>query len=131
MCGGRDFFDHRYLYEVLDRLVVQAEAAGLTPFFINGGASGADGLSVLYATARGYEYEVFHADWKKFGKAAGPMRNMEMLQKGKPDVVVAFEGGRGTANMVRLAKEAGVKVFEQPKKTVDKSSYKCYKVHVS
>jgi hypothetical protein len=122
VCGGRDFNDHRYLYEVLDRLTAQAEAAGLTPFFINGGASGADGLSILYATARGYEYEVFHADWEKFGKAAGPMRNMEMLQKGKPDVVVAFEGGRGTANMVKLAKEAGVKVFEQPKKKIDNPS---------
>lgn len=44
------------------------------------------------------------------GKAAGPIRNQRMLDEGKPDLVVAFPGGRGTADMVRRAKAAGVPV---------------------
>lgn len=46
------------------------------------------------------------------GKAAGPIRNQRMLDDGKPDRVLAFPGGRGTANMVKLAKAAGVPVHE-------------------
>jgi len=52
------------------------------------------------------------AEWDKFGRRAGPLRNEQMLREGKPDVVVAFPGGRGTAHMVRIAKEAGIDVLE-------------------
>ena len=43
-------------------------------------------------------------------KSAGHIRNQVMLDKGKPDVVVAFPGGRGTADMVRRAEGAGIEV---------------------
>jgi hypothetical protein len=51
-------------------------------------------------------------DWKRLGTAAGPARNAKMLRDGKPDMVIAFKGGRGTANMVKQATEAGVTVFD-------------------
>ena len=54
--------------------------------------------------ANGVVVEEFKADWDKFGRAAGPIRNAQMLREGKPDLVVAFPGGRGTANMVAQAK---------------------------
>ena len=54
---------------------------------------------------------VCHADWEKHGKAAGPKRNKRMLEW-KPDLVVAFPGGKGTANMVQQARQAGVEVIE-------------------
>ena len=47
-------------------------------------------------------------DWKKYGKKAGPLRNQQMLEEGKPDLVVAFPGGNGTADMVRRAKKANI-----------------------
>jgi hypothetical protein len=50
-------------------------------------------------------------DWKRHGPAAGPMRNQRMLDWG-PDLVVAFAGGKGTADMVRRARAAGVDVIE-------------------
>ena len=56
----------------------------------------------------------FPAEWKKHGKAAGPIRNRKMLQDGKPDLVLAFPGGRGTANMVELATDAGIRVMHVP-----------------
>lgn len=53
----------------------------------------------------------FPANWKKFGKAAGPLRNVKMIEEGKPDVVIAFPGGHGTANMVALAEASGIPVI--------------------
>jgi hypothetical protein len=52
------------------------------------------------------------ADWFSHGKAAGPIRNQEMLAMEAPALVVAFPGGRGTADMVRRARKAGVDVLE-------------------
>ena len=54
----------------------------------------------------------FPADWNSYGKAAGPIRNKQMLDEGKPDVVIAFPGGTGTANMIMQATKAGVKVVK-------------------
>lgn len=53
---------------------------------------------------------VFKADWDKHGKAAGPIRNQQMLDEGKPDLVLAFAGGKGTDDMCRRARAAGVEV---------------------
>lgn len=74
--------------------------------------SGADGLADRAARVLGCDIDVYPADWPRYGKAAGPMRNQQMVDEGKPDVVLAFPGGRGTADMVRRAKAAGVRVVE-------------------
>jgi len=52
------------------------------------------------------------ANWAGLGRKAGPIRNQEMLDQGRPNMVVAFPGGRGTADMVRRARGAGVEVIE-------------------
>ena len=51
------------------------------------------------------------AEWHRLGRKAGPIRNQRMLDEGKPDLVVAFPGGTGTAGMVALACKAGVRVI--------------------
>ncbi len=63
-----------------------------------------------WAEARRVPVQTFRPDWKRFRRAAGPIRNKQMITEGKPDLVVAFPGGRGTANMVELARAAGVPV---------------------
>ncbi len=103
--GGRDFNDRELLCEALDRL----HAAHPFTVLIHGDANGADRLSGEWATLRGIEVEAHPADWKKHGRAAGPIRNQKMLEE-KPELVVAFPGGRGTADMVRKAKQAGLEV---------------------
>lgn len=50
------------------------------------------------------------ADWRARGKRAGAIRNREMLRH-KPDIVVAFAGGRGTADMVSVAARAGINTY--------------------
>jgi len=79
---------------------------------IAGGANGADTMAKHLAHAWNVPFRMFRADWNTHGKAAGPIRNQRMLDEGKPDLVVAFPGGRGTADMVRRAKAAGVLVRE-------------------
>jgi hypothetical protein len=78
---------------------------------IEGGALGADRLGRAWARTNGITVHTVEADWKRFGIAAGHIRNGVMLML-IPDLVVAFHGGRGTANMIKQAKAAGVKVFQ-------------------
>ena len=79
---------------------------------IHGGARGADTMADQMARGEHMRVEVFPADWKAHGKAAGPLRNQQMLDEGKPDLVLAFPTpkSRGTWDMVRRAKSAGVEV---------------------
>jgi hypothetical protein len=74
--------------------------------------TGVDSLSAIFARANECQYVGFPADWKKHGRAGGPIRNQQMLDEGKPDLVVAFPGGKGTADMVRRARAAGIPVME-------------------
>jgi hypothetical protein len=106
VCGGRDFDDRAALDAALDRL----HARRRFTLLIAGGAQGADAMSEEWARDRGIRTRIFMARWKVYGPAAGPTRNTRMLRKGRPDLVVAFPGGKGTAGMVALAREAGVEV---------------------
>ena len=111
VCGGRNYTDRQRVRGVLDFV----EHLGDAPLvIIHGGAGGADRYAGGWATLRLRECIVYQADWKTHGKAAGPLRNQRMLVEGKPDLVVVFEGGRGTADMVRRAKAAGVEIMFIP-----------------
>lgn len=79
---------------------------------ISGKASGADSVAIDWAVVNWCRFLEFEADWKTYGKAAGPIRNQRMLAEGKPDLVVAFPGGPGTRNMKQLARAANIKVIE-------------------
>ena len=109
VCGGRDFDDWGRLCSELDKLLF--DSARLI-HIIQGGAKGADFLSRVWAKFRNCPWSEYPADWKKYGKGAGHIRNQQMLDEGKPDLVLAFPGGVGTADMVRRARKAGVEVIE-------------------
>lgn len=109
VCGGRDFLDKELLDRTLDEISMQAECRVC---IIHGDSRGADKLAGQWADVRGVPVMVFPANWQKFGRSGGPIRNEWMLKWGEPDLVVAFPGGRGTANMVKLAVEAAVAVQE-------------------
>jgi hypothetical protein len=107
VCGGRYFDDRAMLFRILDSLHDQ------TPFsvVIHGMAKGADRLSDHWALYNHVPAYRFHALWSK-GNAAGPIRNQRMLDKGRPDFVVAFPGGNGTNDMIRKALDAGLTVLK-------------------
>jgi predicted Rossmann-fold nucleotide-binding protein len=109
VCGGRDYSDSRRVYQVLDKLHAEAGISCL----IQGGARGADALALRWAeNISGVPSENYEADWEAHGTFAGPARNKRMLDEGRPDLVIAFPGGRGTADMIRKARKAGVEVVE-------------------
>lgn len=107
VCGGRKFDDAMTLGSWLGGI---HKKAGIS-LLIQGGAPGADYMAARFAEWAGIPVSTFKADWS-LGKRAGPMRNAKMLREAKPDLVVAFEGGAGTADMVEKAKAAGVRVIE-------------------
>ncbi|GAA3849441.1 DUF2493 domain-containing protein [[Pseudomonas] carboxydohydrogena] len=79
---------------------------------ISGGAPGADTIAHQWAISKTIASVVMRAEWKKFGRAAEPIRNKRMLEEGKPDFVIAFFGGDGTADMIQQARFAGVEVID-------------------
>ena len=107
VCGGRNFKDALTLGSWLGGI---HKDHGIT-LLIHGGAKGADYMAGKFAEWAGIPVKVFPADWKKHGRSAGPIRNAQMIAEGAPDLVVAFKGGTGTADMVRKARAAGVKVL--------------------
>jgi SLOG family YspA-like protein len=109
VCGGRDFTDRQLIRKVLAEYL---PPAGFDePQIIHGDARGADRLAGQEASDLGFWVEGVPADWKRNGKAAGPIRNRQMLDR-KPDLVIAFPGGKGTAHMVGEAKKRGIEVRE-------------------
>lgn len=111
VCGGRFFTDKQYVFEVLDKLYRKHKRLVV----IEGGATGADHFARQWVKARlkeGFDVSSITvcAQWKLYGKQAGPIRNQHMLDTFKPDLVVAFRGQKGTADMVRRARAAKVRV---------------------
>jgi hypothetical protein len=111
VCGGRFYTDRRTVFRTLDQM--HADGAQIS-CIIEGEAKGADLLGAAWASSRGVALAPFPADWDRYGLGAGPIRNKQMLIEGKPDIVVCFPGGSGTADMKKQALKAGVKVIEVP-----------------
>lgn len=108
VCGGRNFSNRALLTTKLDDLHLERKFTAL----MHGGQTGADTMASQWAKAKGgIERYVCKAEWDKYADAAGPIRNARMLDW-QPDLVVAFPGGNGTADMVRKARAAGVEVIE-------------------
>lgn len=108
VCGGRDYQNTAMVEWALDTL---NQLYAITDV-IHGDARGADTLAGLWAYGLGISVHRYPANWNLHGKAAGGLRNQQMIDEAFPDYVVAFPGGRGTADMVRRAKAAGLTVWE-------------------
>ncbi len=125
ICGGREFGftvtptkkypiyrikpeQIRTLFQQLDQshLCEPITAVG------EGCAAGADFLGGIWAASRGIALEEFPANWDKYGGSAGPKRNQHQLDIFKPDLLIAFAGGTGTADMISRAYAAKVRVTE-------------------
>lgn len=119
VCGSRDWTNRALLSTVLDTV----KHREIIEVIIEGEATGADTMAREWAEDNGILVKKFPADWDRYGKAAGPIRNKQMLVEGKPDLVLAFTldlaSSRGTKNMVMQALEAKVEtidVVEQSKR---------------
>lgn len=100
VCGGRKFNNYKMLCAVLDGLHAKHNFTCV----IEGEAKGADRLSRAWASSRKIFVEPYPADWDTYWLGAGPIRNQQMIDEGKPDMVIAFPGGTGTADMLLRSK---------------------------
>jgi hypothetical protein len=103
-CGDREWSNYKTICDVM---------ADLKPdVVIEGEARGADSMARDAAEYFGIPVERYPANWKVYGRAAGPIRNTQMLDEGKPDLVVAFhndfKNSKGTKNMVEQARKRGI-----------------------
>lgn len=120
VCGGRAFDDYAKIEDTLDWVNQEVGISVLIHGDSGKGHTfpniiGADRLAGHWAKQNGVPvkpYPVEKDEWEQLGKSAGPRRNRQMLVEGKPKLVVAFRGGKGTANMVKQAKAVGVEVIE-------------------
>lgn len=120
VCGGRDYGTRTTEegYTVINTAEVENLNTTLdslkTEFtdlvIIQGEARGADTLAKDWALRNKVMTLSFPANWKQYGKSAGYRRNTQMLEEGKPDIVIAFPGGRGTEMMCEIAETAGITV---------------------
>ena len=109
IAGGRTFEDYEYLKKVCDFLLANRNESQIE--IVSGNARGADTLGERYSKERGYKLTLFKADWDKYGKKAGYLRNKQMAEYA--DALIAFmeKGGtKGTQHMINLATEKGLKV---------------------
>jgi len=104
VCGGRDYKDYEKVCNILDQYSPS--------LIIEGGARGVDTFARLWAENNDIPVKTENANWKRYGRSAGPIRNKFMLEKHDPDLVITFPGGSGTNNMIKQAKASGIKVIE-------------------
>lgn len=105
--GGRKYADVNAVYTTLDAVI------GVKPpervILVQGGAKGADKIAKQWAKDRLVHCAQVDAYWDLLPTMAGTRRNSGMLLL-KPDILVAFPGGRGTADMKTKARAAGIQM---------------------
>lgn len=100
--GSRAFNDYALLCKHME--------AYAPTLIVSGGAQGADSLGEKWAKEKGVATRILRPNWTKYGKAAGFMRNTDIIQAA--DVVIAFwdQTSRGTQDSIQKAQAAGKKV---------------------
>ena len=110
-CGDRNWADAHKIANELRALRKQYSDLAIC----HGAARGADMLAGNLAVSMGIPVAAFPANWKRYGKRAGPIRNLQMLEEFAPTMVLAFhdnlDASRGTKHMVEIARASGIPTF--------------------
>lgn len=114
ICGNRDYTQNT----VIKEFIIEQQKTNGNLIIIHGAATGADTIASNAAKSLGIPTESYPAQWDKYGRGAGPIRNQQMLDT-KPDLVVAFthkplSESKGTKDMITRARRAGVKTLVMP-----------------
>jgi hypothetical protein len=119
VCGPRDWVNEEFVHETLDHYYGLSD--DLTWDVIAGDAKGVDWFALNWARTMRFSNVCFEADWKHEGNAAGPKRNLRMINE-KPDVVIAFRyragwtaGTKTTVAMAKLRRITVIEVVEPPR----------------
>jgi len=114
VCGDRNWTNRELIREKILDLKKSLDEYSESLVIIEGEANGADLMARSVAEELGLQFVPFPADWNRFHKAAGPIRNSQMLIEGQPHQVFAFHNdlahSRGTKDMVTKAQKVGLPV---------------------
>jgi hypothetical protein len=105
IAGGRDIHDKEILLQAIN------ESGFEITHVIVGGAPGVDTMAEEWAREKNLTGEIHNADWRKFGKAAGPIRNRVMAEHGEALIAIWDGVSRGTKNMIEEATKRKLKVY--------------------
>lgn len=110
--GSRTFTDKAYVFGTLDSVNDDYPI----DIVIEGEANGADTLAAEWARSREIPIEAYPANWNSHGRAAGPIRNRQMLVEGRPDLAVCFvdkplQYSKGSKNMHNHLIAADIQCF--------------------
>lgn len=112
ICGDRNWTNKYLIQQKVQELLSSLEKYEETIIVIEGEANGADILGRQVAEELGLKVLKYPADWNRYGKAAGQIRNTQMLIEGKPNIVFAFHNNisqsKGTKDMITKANKAGI-----------------------
>lgn len=105
--GSRSFSDYNFLVKEIESAVSVSDITAI----VSGGARGADSLGARFGQDYDIPTEIYMADWQKHGKAAGFIRNSEIVRNS--DIIIAFWDGesRGTLDTMKKGKKNGVPVW--------------------
>ena len=109
IAGGRDFVDYNLLREKVNNILIEKRATHKI-VIVSGCARGADTLGMRYASENTFDVDEYPAEWDKYGKKAGYMRNVEMAENA--DALIAFWDGKskGTKHMIDIATERNLPI---------------------
>lgn len=108
--GSRYHTNKKLISEAIEQYLGDAYIEDV--IIIEGGTKGADTIARQHAEEMGYEIETYPAQWDRYGKRAGSIRNQLMVDHGA-DICLAFplEGSIGTYDCIRRAKKSGIKTI--------------------
>jgi hypothetical protein len=111
VCGDRHWTDERTILSVLHSL----KSEGGYRRLIHGDCVGADKIGGNIGQSLGFEVRAYPADWKTFGRAAGPIRNRQMVTEEPVELVLAFHNNltqsKGTKSMIEIARKKDIPVI--------------------
>lgn len=105
IAGSRTITDTKYLVEAME------EANFLITEIISGGARGVDKMGELFAEVMAIPLKLFPANWEKYGRNAGPIRNKQMMEYADALIAIWDEKSRGTLDMINQMRAANKKVY--------------------
>lgn len=109
VCGARDYNKPSYFREQMDRLVKSHFADKFV--IIHGGHGGVNILAAQWAALGDYPTLEIRGNTPYYHSASERIQNQWLMDWGRPDLVLAFPGGRNTEDIVRHAKERGIHVI--------------------
>jgi hypothetical protein len=103
--GSRSCEDYELVSGFLGHFINQK------PIIVSGGAKGVDSLAERFADENELKKKIYKADWSKYGRAAGPIRNQQIVDNANAMIAFATKDSKGTKNSVKLAVKKGIPVL--------------------